>query len=157
MREPASTADRILVSGRPVQAGTDALYRAVTEAPGEAHGTRAELVSGGRVAAGRSLLRLAHLTDLHIADTQSPLRLDFAARTASERPGWGGAVTYSFRPNELLTSHAVAAMVETLSRLDLDLAVVTGDNVDNMQQNEIDVYLSAMDGGLVRPATAGGV
>ncbi|NED98015.1 hypothetical protein G1H11_22205 [Phytoactinopolyspora alkaliphila] len=157
MREHGSTTERTLVIGRPIRYGLEHPYFGFDEAPGEAHGVRADLVPGAVVGPGRPLLRSAHLTDLHIADTQSPLRLDFAAKTAIERPGWGGAATYAFRANELLTSHAVAAMVETLSRLELDVAVLTGDSVDNAQFNEVEVYLSVMDGGVVRPVSAGGV
>ncbi|WP_157987721.1 TIGR03767 family metallophosphoesterase [Jiangella endophytica] len=154
-----TTRDRVLLAGDAVASGTETAYRALAAAPGEAHAIRADLCAmhPGDVGPGRPILRLAHLTDMHLADTQSPLRLDFAMQVGERSPGWGGAVTYTFRPHELMTAHAVDAMLRTLRGLDLDLCVVTGDSTDNAQANELATYLALMDGGEVAPVSAGGV
>ncbi|WP_053207769.1 metallophosphoesterase [Jiangella muralis] len=154
-----TTWDRVLIAGDAVAAGTETAYRAVSAAPGEAHGVRADLCEThpGGIEPGEPILRLGHLTDLHLADTQSPLRLDFAMQVGERSPGWGGAVTYTFRPHELLTAHAADAMLRTLRGLGLDLCVVTGDSTDNAQANELAMFLALMDGGDVAPVSAGGV
>ncbi|SED69039.1 hypothetical protein [Jiangella alba] len=154
-----TTWDRILIAGDAVAAGTETAYRAVAAAPGEAHGIRADLCEThpGGIEPGEPILRLAHLTDLHLADTQSPLRLDFAMQVGERSPGWGGAVTYTFRPHELLTAHAADSMLRTLRGLDLDLCVVTGDSTDNAQANELATFLALMNGRDVAPVSAGGV
>ncbi|SDS57365.1 hypothetical protein [Jiangella sp. DSM 45060] len=154
-----TTWDRVLIAGDAVAAGTETAYRAVAAAPGEAHGIRADLCEThpGGIEPGEPILRLGHLTDLHLADTQSPLRLDFAMQVGERSPGWGGAVTYTFRPHELLTAHAADAMLRTLRGLDLDLCVVTGDSTDNAQANELATFLALMNGRDVAPVSAGGV
>ncbi|HEY8472678.1 MAG TPA: TIGR03767 family metallophosphoesterase [Natronosporangium sp.] len=147
---PPTTADRTLVAGELAGTGTDGGYRLLRAAPGEPHRIRTELAPARpHPAGGRVLLRLAHVTDLHVADPQSPVRLDFAMRVGAGDPAWGGAVDAAFRPQELLAAHAAASMAETITRLPVDLCVVTGDNLDNAQANELAAYLAVLDGGQV--------
>lgn len=143
---PRTTADRVLGAGGSV----DGRYHALRAGPGESHSLRTDFVSGPAPdPAGRRIATLAHLTDLHVVDPGSPARLDFAMRTGAGDPCWGGLVDYVFRPHEALAAHAVAAMVGTLAAFDIDVCVVTGDNIDNAQGNELAAYLALLDGGEV--------
>jgi len=160
MSHPVSTAQRTLLGGDVVRAGSESAYRHFRFGPGEAHGLRSDLILDEAMHTkndGRTLLRFAHLTDLHIADTQSPLRLDFASRDTEGLSRWEGAVTYTHRAQELMTVHAAAAIVDTLSRLGIELAVVTGDCVDNVQYNELRNFLAVVNGEKVSPISAGGI
>ncbi|MGW4792925.1 hypothetical protein ACWEPC_10995 [Nonomuraea sp. NPDC004297] len=145
-----------LLPGEPLGGGTDEVYRRLRPGPVEPHRSRWDFtppLAPGR-GGGRVVATLAHLTDLHVVDPGSPARLDFAMRSGAGRPEWGGAVDWVFRPQELLTAHAVRSMVATLAGLPIDVCVVTGDNIDNGQTNELDAYLALLDGGEVRLAPA---
>jgi metallophosphoesterase (TIGR03767 family) len=63
------------------------------------------------------------------------------------------------RPHETLNTHAIAAMLRTLGGVGggpvtgrpLELAVMTGDAIDNTQRNELTNFLALMHGGPVHP------
>src|ERR1019366_5897707 len=115
---PPLTIDRRLGLGAVLRTGASAPYRAVTIAPGEQHIVRADLRAadpGSRPADGRPLLCLAHVTDLQIADVQSPTRFEFLNRYFAD-PRYGEIVPVR-RPQEGLPPHAVDATVRTLNAL----------------------------------------
>lgn len=57
-----------------------------------------------------------------------------------------------YRPQEMLNTHAVAAMVRAINNVEnVDIAAVTGDIVDNTQRNELNNALALLNGGTVRP------
>ena len=81
--QPPLTTHRRLQPGAVLRRGASAPYRAVEAGAGEPHLIRAELggTRPGRPEpardAGRALLCLAHITDLQLADVQSPARFEF--------------------------------------------------------------------------------
>ncbi|MEI9907610.1 MAG: TIGR03767 family metallophosphoesterase [Actinomycetota bacterium] len=107
------------------------------------------------------LLLLHHLSDLHVCDAQSPLRPEYLDRWADPdspiRQLVGTIGTY--RPHSMLSPHIVESMVLSLNAIEngplsghpINGAIVTGDTTDNAQLNEVDWYLSLLDGGTVRP------
>ncbi|MEV6963974.1 metallophosphoesterase [Hamadaea sp. NPDC051192] len=144
------TVERTLAVGEVAGTGTAAPYHRLRFAPGEVHSTRTDFVPGPAPSGDHTVIAtLGHLTDLHIVDPGTPARLDFAMRTGAGADGWGGLVDWVFRPHEALAPHAAAAMIQTLAGLDLDVCVVTGDNIDNAQTNELSAYLALLDGGRV--------
>lgn len=92
----------------------------------------------------RTLLTLAQLTDLHVLDEESPLRVEVIDRT-------GGAVTSAFRPQETLTTQVADAAVQSVNQLAPDAVLVTGDIADNTQGNELEWALTLVGGGEVDP------
>jgi metallophosphoesterase (TIGR03767 family) len=110
---------------------------------------------------GTPLLTVAHLSDLHVCDHQSPARVEFLDRWADpDSPildQLGEVGTY--RPQDMLTAQVLDAMVRAVNAVPagpiggapLDWAIVTGDNTDNTQANELAWYLALLEGGAVRP------
>jgi len=105
-------------------------------------------------AGGRPLACLVHITDLQLADVSSPTRFEFLNRYFAD-PRYS-KITPVQRPQEALTAHAIDAMLRTISDLTgpvtglpPQLAVTTGDAIDNAQWNELQAFLALFDGGTV--------
>jgi hypothetical protein len=158
--------ERRLGAGRVLRAGSAAPYRALAIVEGEPHLVRDDFGvtaasderGDSRAAAGaergdspasaprasgpgRPLLCLVHLTDLQLADVQSPARFEFLNRYFAD-PRYAEIIPV-YRPQEALAAHAVHAMLRTVSAArgpatgaPLRLAVTTGDAIDNAQWNE---------------------
>jgi metallophosphoesterase (TIGR03767 family) len=149
--------------------GRSAAYRAVEICEGEPHLIRDDFGTAGlsrwegtespRVP-GRPLFCLVHITDLQLADVQSPTRFEFLNAGFAD-PRYAEIIPVQ-RPQESLTAHAVDATLRTLGTvhgpatgLPLQLAVTTGDAIDNAQWNELQSFLALFDGGVVSPDSGG--
>ena len=160
---PPLTTERRLAPGAVIRAGATTPYRAVTIIDGEPHVVRDDFgtgATGAAAVAGRPLLCLVHLTDLQLADVQSPTRFEFLNRQFAD-PRYAEIIPVQ-RPQEALTVHAVDATLRTVNALHgpatgapLALAVTTGDAIDNAQWNELQTFLALLDGGLVTPDSGG--
>jgi metallophosphoesterase (TIGR03767 family) len=112
---------------------------------------------------GQSLLSVLHLSDAHVIDTVSPARCEWVELLGHD-PRWA-PLLHMHRPYEALTHWTLAAHVDRARRLGaapasdrpFDLAISTGDNIDNAQHNELDTYLRIMAGGTTRMTAVGGV
>ncbi len=89
---------------------------------------------------------------------QSPARFEFLNRYFTD-PRYAAIVPVQ-RPHEALTAHAVDATVRTLNAvrgpvtgIAPQLAVTTGDAIDNAQWNEVQAFLALLDGGRVNPGS----
>jgi len=167
---PPLTTQRRLGLGAVLRHGRSAPYRAIEIGEGEPHLVRDDFDAGGPPGAaapgsgapvgGRPLLCLVHITDLQLADVQSPTRFEFLnARFADPRYA---EILPVQRPNEALTAHAVDATIRTLGAvqgpatgLAPQLAVTTGDAIDNAQWNELQTFLALLEGGPVTPDSGG--
>ena len=160
---PPLTLDRRLGPGAVLRSGASANYHAIEIIDGEPHLVRGPMgmpCTRAEPGPGRPLLCLAHVTDLQIADVQSPTRFEFLNRLFAD-PRYAQIVPVQ-RPQEALTVHAIDATVRTLNAArgpatgqPPQLAVTTGDAIDNAQWNELQNFFALFEGGLTTPDSGG--
>ncbi len=137
-------------------------YRSVITASGEPHVARTALgvlSDAGRTGRRQGLISFVQLSDIHVVDAQSPLRLEWTDRLDDPSPlPSTGLFTSSYRPHEMLTGHVADSMVRAINRIGsgpvtgkpFALAIQTGDNSDNSQLNEVRWNINVLNGGPVR-------
>jgi metallophosphoesterase (TIGR03767 family) len=161
-----TTLARTLQRGAALGEGSDGTYHRLAYGPGEPHVRRLDLAPGAPAldaSAGRSLLHFVHYTDMQLADTQSPARVEFLDRFADEECH---QVPFeaAFRPQESLTYRAFEQTIRTVNQIGtspitgapIRFAVCTGDNIDNEQWNELRWFIDLMDGRPVHPDSGAG-
>ncbi|MBW3657518.1 MAG: TIGR03767 family metallophosphoesterase [Actinobacteria bacterium] len=134
-------------------------YFDLTFGPGWPLVVRGELAAPKTGREGRriALTAFLHTTDYQFPDVQSPARVEFLDRDADD-PG-SSEVSGAFRPQEALVIHATEAVHRRVNTIavgpvtgrPLDFTMCTGDNFDNAQLNELEWFLTLMNGGEVRP------
>lgn len=141
---PAAAAPQDTTTGTLVDADGDGRLEA---GPGEPLVPRTDLATPSGGATPSSLAFFGQLTDTHVVDEESPLRVEFTDRL-------GGLFTSAYRPQEGLSPHVIDQMVRRLtdttspvSGRPLDLVMTTGDNTDNTQCNETRWLIDLLDGG----------
>jgi metallophosphoesterase (TIGR03767 family) len=154
------TTDRTALSAQP---SGEVGYRRLIPGPGWPHIERRDLAepSVAGPAPVEVLLTVAHISDIHVCDSQSPARVEFLDRWAdpdspvAEEIGEVG----TYRAQDALTAQVADACVRAVNAVPagpiggaaLDLAIVTGDNTDNGHRNELGWYVALLEGGMVRP------
>jgi metallophosphoesterase (TIGR03767 family) len=110
----------------------------------------------------QTLLAFSQLSDIHITDAQSPLRVEWMDRFATEAGCTSPfPVGSAYRPQETMSTQTMAAMVSALNRVQalriaakqvpLAFALSTGDNTDNQHTNELRWFKRAIVGGTLDP------
>lgn len=154
-----TTLDLVLRRGEPGPTG----WRTVVAEPGEQHRLRLDLAGRprrGRARRRRALLGFVQISDVHVIDAQSPLRVEWTDRYDDpDAPVGPGLFGSAYRPQEMLSAQVAESMVRQVNAIRrgpatgrrLDLVVQTGDNSDNSQLNEVRWNIDVLDGGRVTP------
>ncbi|MEU8692620.1 TIGR03767 family metallophosphoesterase [Streptomyces sp. NPDC048665] len=150
-----SAARAVRVEGTTLQQAAtavgDGAYKRLTAGPGWPLVVREELrgAGGGRDGRRTGLASFVQFTDLHLTDTESPVRFEYLARLNDS----------AHRPQETLTVRGASSLVERVNAvrqgpytgLPFRCVMATGDNTDNHERIELDWYLSVMSGGRIVP------
>lgn len=128
-------------------------YRRLAAGPGWPVVVRTELApaAAGRDTTRTGLASFVQFTDLHLADTESPVRFEYLARS----------IDSAHRPQEALTVRGAASLIDRVNSLaggpwtglPFALVMATGDNTDNHELIELDWYLKVMSGGRITPGS----
>lgn len=92
------------------------------------------------------IARFVHVSDPQIMDEESPARLG----------ALGDLSASAWRPNEAYSAQLLDGVIRTINkwhvaRAPIDFVVMTGDALDNMQQNELRWFITCFDGGTIDP------
>ncbi|MCZ6766722.1 MAG: metallophosphoesterase, partial [bacterium] len=95
------------------------------------------------------LARFVHLSDAQIIDEESPARLTVARELSST----------AWRPHEAYSTQLLDGMIRTVNKMHVAretfyFLVHTGDAADNAQRNELDWFMTVIDGGQIDPRSA---
>ena len=132
---------------------TSSGYRRLGDGPGWARVVRSELAApkSGRAGRRTALAAFVQFTDMHVADTQHPLRYEFLRAND----------VHSWRPHEALSAQGAISLVERVNALRgapvtgsaLHFVMTTGDNTDNNAKSELEWFMKIMSGGRFTPDT----
>lgn len=128
-------------------------YKRLVAGPGWPLVVRGDLAAAGSGRDDRrtGLASFVQFTDLHLADTESPVRFEYLAQFNDS----------AYRPQEALTVRGASSLVERVNAvrqgpytgLPFGMVMATGDNTDNHELIELDWYLSVMSGGRITPSS----
>ncbi len=150
-----------LVKGDPNSRG----FAKVAVDDGERHRVRTTLgiaARPGRARRRRALASFVQLSDVHIQDSQSPLRVEFLDRFSDGYDGndpEAGFAATAHRPQEIVTAQVAESMIRAINRIGAGpvtgarfaFAIQTGDNTDTCQRNEVRRYIDLLDGRRIVP------
>jgi len=114
--------------------------------PGRGEPLRPRTELGPQTRAVGVLATIAHVTDAHVLDAESPARITFLDRL-------GPPFQSTFRPQETLTAPVLAGSLHAIRALRPDAVIQGGDLIDNDQSNELSLALAILKGGGVRPGS----
>ena len=129
-------------------------YSAWYAGDGLTHVKRTELAPGYANAPNTArLLSFFTMSDIHIADKESPAQVNYAAWKAP----FGTGNSSAWSPVVNSTTQVLDAAVQTINALHkktpFDFGISLGDAINNTQYNELRWYIDVLDGKLITPSS----
>jgi metallophosphoesterase (TIGR03767 family) len=131
-----------------------AAYSDLSSGPGQARVLREDITTAqtGRDTRRTSLAYFGQLTDFQLSDEESPARVEFLDIT-------GSPTSAAQRPQESLLAFMVDQGIRALNQFttspvssaSMDFDLVTGDQADSMQRNEVKWVVKLLQGGRIDP------
>lgn len=133
-------------------------YTAWDVGPGLPHEKRTDLAPGYKGAASAArLLSFFAISDIHVADKESPAQPILAGWGAKYGPSSSGLLSQAYSPVILSTTHVLDAAVQTANALHkqtpFNFAISLGDNINNTQYNELRWFVDVLDGKVITPSS----
>lgn len=158
--EPYTTLNVTIEATSPNDKG----YVRLTEGSGWSTVVRTDLgtqAQDGREARRQALASIAQISDTHVVDCESPLRCEYLRGQPPNQFVSAQDLQGSFRAQETMTTHVVEAMIRQLNDIArgpisgraFDCMISTGDNGDNRQTNELNWFITLLDGGTINPSS----
>lgn len=133
-------------------------YSAWQVGAGLPHEKRTELAPGHKdspVAA--RLMSFFAITDIHLADKESPAQAIYAGWGAKYGPSSSGLLSQAYSPVILSTTQMLDAAVQTVNALHqktpFSFGISLGDNINNNQFNELRWFIDVLDGKVITPSS----
>jgi metallophosphoesterase (TIGR03768 family) len=131
-------------------------YSSWQKGRGLEHVRRTDLAPGNTAANAARLLSFFAMTDIHIADKESPAQPIYMGWSALYGPS---SANYSsaYTPVLLSTTQVLDAAIQTVNALDkkspFDFGIFLGDAINNSQYNELRWYIDVIDGKVITPSS----
>ncbi len=160
-----TTLERTILPAEVYQMGAEGAYFELGEFTGSPLVTRTDLSRAfvERTERRQALAAFIHLTDIHIIDGQSPLRLPYLRQYAMGTSATGLNFANGYRNQDQFGPYVTEAMLQQIASLGgapatrrrYDFAVSTGDVSDSKQSNELEAFINLLDGVRVNPDYSG--